>query len=508
MEGTEDVSLETGTKVETETGAVHSLDTTEPHPSSTEEGLSNSTTDQLSNEEKDEKVEEAQTNGDSEPKIDAVPVLEVESHTNDTSKDENNDKPSNIVNQPSNNDNNDDDDDDEKDEKEKEGDKKEQSSHSSPSSPTSTNTESMREKLRRCLCARIDPPLGTKDPDVNVEEGEELVGFLNCHIFEGTYVGTFYRKIVYEDQMRADAIVRYILESKASVFMLAEVWSARLRDRIIKGVFHEYKHSYFPVCGGFGKLDSGLIFLSKKKIAGTGFRAYTDLSSWDRGSTKGIAYIITEDGVAYFTTHLNAGGSTEAKRCRNENIKQMFEFYDDTVDGKNARKTKITKVVFTGDFNIRESDFTQLQHVHNNAANSDEMVELMAKPRQDYENIRGLMEKKGDNKRGLVDGLRVKYGDHLEEPCLTADHTYNSLAVLWTPGDMTRSRLDYFFIKGFDVRDSGAYFHWWAGENADDEARQREGFVLAFEGPKKGRLVPVSDHYGVWIILKPKATTN
>lgn len=357
--------------------------------------------------------------------------------------------------------------------------------------PTSSTSEKREDKLQRCVREKLEFPK-TEIPKIG--EGEELIGFLNCHIFEGTYVGTFYKKIVYEDKLRAEAIVRHILESGASVFMLAEVWGSAIRDSIIRGVKHEYPYSYFPQ-NSVILLDSGLVFLSKKRIVNMEFVTYNMLSGWDRGSNKCIAYIVTEDKTAYFTTHFNAGGDPKGKSCRQDNIKQMLKFYDEK-----AAERRFTRAVITGDFNIRETDFHELQNVSDREKDPEARAGWLTRKRQDYLNIESLMEA-----RGLLDGLRLAHPDHLEHPCITADHMYNSLAVLWTPNDKTRSRLDYVFVKGFEVKDSGAYFHWWAGEDPDNVERQNEAFAMASEGPKKGRLVPVSDHYGIWIVVNKKA---
>lgn len=384
-----------------------------------------------------------------------------------------------------------DDDDDEKEEKEKEeitADEEKEELVDTANTGDVDVTKS--DKLYRCVKKSFDLPRTELEPDVG--EGEEIVGFLNCHIFEGTYVGRFYKKIVFEDQQRANAIIKYVMHSKAAVFMLAEVWSSSIRDRIIKGVSHVYPYSYYPKNGSFSKLDSGLVFLSKKAISHKDHKNYSKLTGWDRWSTKCAAYIITDDNIAYFTTHFNAGGNIDAKEARHSNILEMFAFYDKVV-----AEHGVTQAVITGDLNIRETDFAELQSVSDTERNPAIRAEWLKSRRPDYIDFRSRMEK-----RGLKDGLREAHPDHLEYPCITADHTYNSLAVLWTPKDVTRSRLDYFFVKGVVARESGGYFHWWAGKDADNPERQEDAFRSAAYGPKKDGVYPVSDHYGVWILFK------
>ena len=351
------------------------------------------------------------------------------------------------------------------------------------------------DKLQRDVRATLDPPEEVPVPEAG--EGEEKVGFLNCHIFEGTHAGTLYKKLVYKDRMRSEAIVRHILESNAAVFILAEVWSSKIRNNIIKGVKHEYPHSYYPNNGGLLKLDSGLIFLSKKNIALTEYKNYSDLSGWDWMSTKCIACIVTDDKIAYFATHLNAGGNSEAKRCRHENIRELFELYDKIIAQEN-----IQQAIVVGDFNIRESDFAELRCVSETEQDKARRAEWLKERRSEYVDFADRMAQ-----RDASDGLRLAHPDHLTHPCLTADHMFNSLAVLWSPTDVTRSRLDYFFVRGIAVRDSGAYFHWWAGKASDDAERRRLAFLTASDGPMED-IYPVSDHYGIWIIFSKQPTDS
>ena len=149
--------------------------------------------------------------------------------------------------------------------------------------------EELKQKVMNTLTPPNEPEIknGSELP-IPKEGMEEKVGFLNCHLFEGTTMSTFYKKIVFEDEERAKKIINYILNSNTEVFMLAEVWSSTLKELIIQGVRSKYKYSYYPKNGKLFKLDSGLVYLSKKKILKSNYINYKNLSSWDKGSTKCI----------------------------------------------------------------------------------------------------------------------------------------------------------------------------------------------------------------------------
>lgn len=354
------------------------------------------------------------------------------------------------------------------------------------------NINESAECYEKKVLATLNPPKTSKNnnDETNIDSNKgskEKVGFLNCHLFEGTYVGKFYKKIVYHDEERAQKIVYNILKSDCEIFMLAEVWSATLRDYIIKGVQSKYQYSFYPKNGAVIKLDSGLVYLSKKKITKTGFLNYKDLSGFDNASTKCISYIITEDKMGYMCTHLDAG---KEDTFRKKNLIQLFDLF------KEIEKENISQIIIAGDFNIRENDFNEAVKIVQEELDSDSRKERIMQKSEEYLYLIQEMEK-----RGLKDSFRLVYSDFLEHPYITSDHLFNSLNCLWSSkNDKTRSRLDYFFVKGINVCDSGVYYDWWAGPDSENYEIQMKAFEYATKDPLIN-IYPVSDHYGIWLLF-------
>lgn len=248
-------------------------------------------------------------------------------------------------------------------------------------------------------------------PDVVDVDGTKVL-FLNAHLFKGTAMARVYGAITHRDEQRADAIAERISESGASVAMLAEVWGASSRDRIVRGAAPTHPHVWAPPPPAKRaplRLGTGLLFLSTAPIEKTAVTHFRDLNSWDAWSQKGVASARV-GGVAYVATHLDAEGAARDRECRASNMRQVVAHIAEHVGGNDA------PCVFAGDMNTHDA--------------CDEFPPMQAA----FASL------------GMRDAFRTL---HPADPGVTMDHALNGLAALWSgPKDTSRTRLDYFFVRG------------------------------------------------------------
>jgi len=262
------------------------------------------------------------------------------------------------------------------------------------------------------------PPM--RSPEIVEVQGTRVM-FLNAHLFKGTAMAAVYRPITYRDYTRADAIAERISESGASVVMLAEVWGASSRERIVRGAAPTHPYWWAPPRRPHGspfELGTGLLFLATSPIERRRCTWFSELNGWDAWSQKAVASARI-GGVTYACTHLDAEGASRDVECRASNMREVLAHLETHLAEDDA-------VVFAGDMNIAEdsAEFAQLAET--------------------FAHVR------------MHDPLRELYPDRTAVPAYTADHATNGLACYWSdPSDKTRSRLDYFFVRGVGPLECG-----------------------------------------------------
>ncbi len=181
------------------------------------------------------------------------------------------------------------------------------------------------------------------------------------------------REIVADEEERAALLARALMaaEGDPDVVLLQEIWSVKVRDRLIKDLAGEYPYYKHPPTIGTGAAvlqASGLVVFSKYPLADFAFKEFTRGIGEDKLARKGIVGVrLTKEGrsVAVFTTHLQAGGKRDPS-VKTDQLRECKEFIREFVgDHKNEI------AVLAGDFNIRSTDpeaydeiFKQLDRAH------------------------------------------------------------------------------------------------------------------------------------------------
>jgi len=225
--------------------------------------------------------------------------------------------------------------------------------------------------------------------------------WLNAHLFWGTLVGTFYRRVLYHDWTRCHQICDYIRTQQPEVVILSEVWGWWLKKRIIAQLKSVYPYHWIPQRqAAWYKLGPEMVGLSRSPISATFQTNFQHLGGWDRFSIKGI-YGMMVDGVLYCGTHFDS--TTLANQL--SNLQQVKNFLQD----------KSTPVVLMGDFNMGSWE-------HGEQLLRNEL-----------------------NVLGFSDAYRQV---HPDLPGYTCNDNNNPVSAYFTGGHATPERLDYCFIRG------------------------------------------------------------
>ncbi|MCJ1248676.1 hypothetical protein MMC30_005894 [Trapelia coarctata] len=178
---------------------------------------------------------------------------------------------------------------------------------------------------------------------------------------------------------------------------------------------HPYR--YIPPCPRGRLVDSGLIFLSKYEIVGSGCEKYERVAGIDRFAGKGIGFVTVKvEGhghVQVFGTHMQAGASKSIQIARATQATQAGKF---VAREKTADKEAV--VILAGDLNMgpRQDATCEEFSVHYvdqedakaRCAAYDEMVERSGLREVDCE---AGWEYSRDVCRFLVSGLEYGKGD-------------------------------------------------------------------------------------------------
>lgn len=100
-------------------------------------------------------------------------------------------------------------------------------------------------------------------------------------------------------------------------------------------------------------MDSGLLFLSRYEIVGSGWERFERVAGVDRFAGKGLGYITVkieghERRLQVFGTHMQAGASKSVQVARRAQAHQVGRF----VTLKKGEVDEEAMVVMTGDFNM------------------------------------------------------------------------------------------------------------------------------------------------------------
>lgn len=240
------------------------------------------------------------------------------------------------------------------------------------------------------------------------------VFWLNCHLFQGTILDIFYRKILYQDEQRYTAICQWIRRNNPTIIMLSEVWSKSMKRNFVRDLHDIYPYSWIPESTKWFKLGPEFVVLSKSPIAGQCYENFTNLSGWDWWSEKKICGCII-DNKFYCCTHLDTSDD-----CINSNILQVKHFIQ--------QNSTNHSVILVGDFN--ESEFAV-------DGNPDSGLRPM------YQTFCTTL---GDVH--LVDAQRAVYPDRSLHPLYSVDGYNDQFIVVNSPDNKVLRRLDYFFSRG------------------------------------------------------------
>ena len=242
----------------------------------------------------------------------------------------------------------------------------------------------------------------------------------NTHLFLDT-AGGFAPE--YEDEKRLEQLIWQLLKSQSDIVTLNEVWADSSKEKLIKGLFTKFPHSYYsktkesPV-----KLGSGLLVLSKFKIIDGSFTQFKDLVGADDWSQKGIiqAKLINgSDTIMYLiTTHTQSGNSPEEVNARRLNFQQIY----DTI--RNGGYDGGVPLFVTGDLNVVGE--------YKGGSPTNEYTEVI----------------KGFNSLGMVDSYRRLNPQAKIAHGFTYNGYKNKLIPIFEPDDYNvQQRLDYIFLN-------------------------------------------------------------
>lgn len=241
---------------------------------------------------------------------------------------------------------------------------------------------------------------------------EVTIFSLNTHLFFQSFLGFFYKKILYQDEPRYQRICQYIRSTSPTIVFLSEVWAKSIKTRFVEDLRNIYPYSWIPV-GKTIKLGPEFVILSKIPITNPVFENFNDLSSWDWFSEKRVCGF-TSGNTFYCCTHLDT--STEQIYS---NLEQVIGFIRRHGEGKS--------VLLAGDFNLAEL----LHH---------------GQPQQDPEYIHAVSRLQTVN---LIDAQRVIYPSAVQQPLYTVDGAGNATLRRFSSDDNTSlRRIDFFFSRG------------------------------------------------------------
>jgi len=171
--------------------------------------------------------------------------------------------------------------------------------------------------------------------------------FYNTHLFGNTLPGTFIGGQGFHDQIRADAIVNFIVGTNADITCLCEVWDESMKTDVITKLSNLYPFQCStPPPTFFSLVGNGLLILSKFKICDFKFSAFQSLSGMDYFSNKGVLMVLLELNESLhfriFLTHNQA--LPDPTNIRQENmlfVSQLIKQYNPELPG-----------VVLGDLNI------------------------------------------------------------------------------------------------------------------------------------------------------------
>ena len=240
--------------------------------------------------------------------------------------------------------------------------------------------------------------------------------YLNTHLFRGTFVAAFYRKLQYKDEIRCEQICDYIKMSDYNIIILSEVWSNYMKNKIAEKLSVVYPFQIIPKKkGAFYKVGPEHVILSKSPITEFASENLKNLSGWDRMSIKQICGFVVKD-VYICTSHFDTG-------CMMQNMEQLKKFVQNHSNGRN--------VIVAGDLNIKEV--------------------LQTSPAEHSEKYNKMINCFAEI--DLRDSVRQLFQDFIIYPSYTVDHINNSVAKYFSGGGTTKARLDYFFSKGIQPID-------------------------------------------------------
>lgn len=240
----------------------------------------------------------------------------------------------------------------------------------------------------------------------------------NTHLFLDTAPGFFGQE--YQDELRLEGIAKRLIESRADIVGLSEVWSDSVKRKLADKVRLHYPFSFYHPTP-WTTIGSGLLLLSRHLITEPKFTGFKDLVGWDALSEKGfysaIVSVKQDNGrrIPYFValTHTQSGSSGDETKARKSNLDQIWA-------GIANLPFRGYPLILMGDMNV--------------------IGEKNGIETSEYR----MMENKFATFK-MNDLGRFVYPDARKDPLFTYDYFSNNLARIFAPDDKVSERLDYVF---------------------------------------------------------------
>lgn len=240
----------------------------------------------------------------------------------------------------------------------------------------------------------------------------KTVIYLNTHLYKGTYVSKINRKLLYKDDERLNDLCMFLRRNEPNVVILSEVWSQKMRERIVRNLSDIYLNSWIPECRNkFFKMNCGLLVLSKGKITDTCFETIKDTSS----------HVFIKRIYGFAIHNVFFCSAIFDPQYYEKNVNQLDNFIKAHIGNR--------KMIVACDFGIKElSDVRKFGYTI------------------PYAYIRNWM-----FSSEFVDSYRKFNYNPVKTPGITFDNIGNAICRHFHPKGEHQGRTDFFFVKNIDI---------------------------------------------------------
>jgi phospholipase C len=243
------------------------------------------------------------------------------------------------------------------------------------------------------------------------------------------------RMVMHDDQIeRAKEIVNAVLNDTMDIIVFEEIFDRKARNIIAKGLHSVYPYSVGPGKGGFLKLSSGVMILSKYPIEGSSIVYFNTCKKADCLARKAVVCtsirLNDQKKINLLGTHLQAIEGEDYRKIRSRQIDIMRKTAE-------ANQQKQIPIIYAGDFNISTSD-TLFQKLISSFDTEQSVLISTRKYSSDIDNNY----KQGDTGESLIDHIFLSKNNSQ-----SSIEQYEVVRKTYSVSDKKKDLSDHYLVK-------------------------------------------------------------